>query len=106
MDNCSTLCPTTRTNVPRCGTLRGKMFPVVGHNVEQLSALCPTTWNIDPRCGTQRGKHVFLEYLPQVAKEIKIILNYHSVGPKRDFDEKNVGQKSRDTVPLTESTRT
>jgi len=32
--------------------------------------------------------------------KIKIILNYHSVGPKEEFDEKNRGQKSCDTVPL------
>ena len=76
------------------------MFPVVGHNVEQLSALCPTTWNIVPRCGTQCGKHVFLEYLPQVAKEIKIILNYHSVGPKEEFDGKKMEVKNLVTLSL------
>ena len=43
---------------------------------------------IDPRCGTQCGKHVFLEFLPKIAKEIKITLDYHSVDPKEGFDAK------------------
>ena len=33
-------------------------------------------------------KKLFLEYLPKIAKEIKIILKYHSVGPKEGFDAK------------------
>ena len=35
-----------------------------------------------------------------MAKEIKITLGYHPVGPKEGFDAKKGGQKSRDTVPL------
>ena len=50
--------------------MKNFFFRVVSHNAENIFRVFQ------------------LEYLPQIAKEIKIILNYHSVGPKEEFDEK------------------
>ena len=80
---------TTGINDQRCVPQRGSLIRVVSHNGDHWPALFPTTWIIDSRCGTQRGKNIFLEYLPQIAKEIKIPLDDHSVGTKEGFDAKN-----------------
>jgi hypothetical protein len=67
-----------------------KASSVVSHKKKNLS-----------RCIPQRQENVKLKWFHEKKIFCKMILTYESGSQEDQFDEKNGGKKSRDTIPLT-----
>ncbi len=75
-------------------------FPLYPNNGKKLLSLYPTMVKNLFRCIPQRQKNVKHKWLHEKKIFCEMILTHESGSQEDQFDEKNGGQKSRDTIPL------
>ncbi len=71
-----------------------------GYNSEKCPAVYAPNQNMVHGVSHNAEKNLFLEYLLKFVEEIKIILHFHSGGPKEESAVNNGGQKACYIVPL------
>ena len=70
------------------------------HTMEMISAVCCTPRRSSPRWDAHPGDHFFIEYLGEIETEFKNNLGCLSEAQMGSNHDKNRGQKSCDTLPL------